>query len=490
MTIVEARKLVRDNMALIMVVTFVVFAGVVFRQTVIDMTQMWRISAYQHGWLVPWIALVILWLRRKHLQSAPFAVGWLGFVLLALSAFAWFVSIRTSVRAVEHLSFVAILVSALYAIVGGPKFRQIIFPLGLLFAAVPIGDFMLPYLMKWTADISSGLLELFGVPVWRQGMLMTLPNGVFHVDEVCSGIRYLLASFVSSLLYSYFAFRSVTKRVVFVGVTVVAFVLLNGFRAFVTMIVANATDMKWFVGRDHIYFGGFLFFCLIVALLFVAEKFSDKELGVEPVQGPLVPETGWNGAALRLAVVAAAIVALPLAVLGGASGMVRQVPLEAVSMSGCSDPGEWAERWQPEMIGASQTIAATYRCSAGEISFFAARYDDQAQGAELISRQNSYWPDHWDRIGKRQRFNAPIDGRKQPFAELAVETPEGNRVVWFTYVVGDKMTANEYVAKLWQAYYAVKGESVPATLYLYSIGPERSDDALRQALASHIALPR
>jgi exosortase A len=490
MTISDMRKSVSDNTALILVVSFIGFASIVFRPTVVDMMSMWRISAYQHGWLVPWIALAILWLRRKHLQSAPFTIGWLGFVLLALSAFAWFVSIRTSVRAIEHLSFVAILVSAVFAIVGWPKFRQIMFPLGLLFAAVPIGDFMLPYLMKWTADISSGLLEVFGVPAWRQGMLITLPNGVFHVDEVCSGIRYLLASFVSSLLYSYFAFRSVAKRVLFVGVTVVSFVLLNGFRAFVTMIVANATDMKWFVGRDHIYFGGFLFFCLIVLLLFLAEKFSDKDLGVEPVEAPQKSETGRNGAGLRLAMVAAGIFVLPLWVLGGSSAAIVHTPLEVVSLSGCSAPEEWAERWQPEMVGASQTVALTYKCDAGAISLFAARYDDQTQGAELISRQNAYWPDHWDRIGTRKHLTASLDGQSQPFTELAVMTPEGSRVVWFTYVIGEKVTANEYMAKFWQAYYAVKGEQAPATLYLFSIGPDRSDDSLRQALEAHIALPR
>ena len=96
----------------------------------------------------------------------------------------------------------------------------------------------------------------------RQSEIITLPNGVFHVAEVCSGISYVLASLLLSLVYTYLTFHAAWKRAAFGALTVGAFVVLNGVRAYIVMVVANATDMRWFTGWDHVYFGQLLFFCL------------------------------------------------------------------------------------------------------------------------------------------------------------------------------------------------------------------------------------
>ena len=52
--------------------------------------------------------------------------------------------------------------------------------------------------------------------------------------------------------------------------------LTNGLRAFIVMAVASATDMRVLAGKDHVIFGWALFLLVMIALYFVAERFSDR----------------------------------------------------------------------------------------------------------------------------------------------------------------------------------------------------------------------
>ena len=104
------------------------------------------------------------------------------------------------------------------------------FPLLFSLAAVPVGDGLLPHLMLLTADTSTALLRAVGVPVFREGQFLSLPGGNFEVASVCAGLAYLTAGTVIALLFSYFTYRSVLKRFLFVMLTMVVVILTNGLR--------------------------------------------------------------------------------------------------------------------------------------------------------------------------------------------------------------------------------------------------------------------
>ena len=88
----------------------------------------------------------------------------------------------------------------------------IAFPLAFLFFAIPFGGFMLPWLMEMTADFTVSALRLSGVPVYREGMSFLIPSGAWSVVEACSGLRYLIASFMVGTLYAYLTYRSPRRR--------------------------------------------------------------------------------------------------------------------------------------------------------------------------------------------------------------------------------------------------------------------------------------
>ena len=80
------------------------------------------------------------------------------------------------------------------ALFGWAVTREIAFPLGFLFFAVPIGEFLVPTMIDYTADFTVAALRLTGIPVYREGNDFVIPSGNWSVVDACSGVRYLIAS--------------------------------------------------------------------------------------------------------------------------------------------------------------------------------------------------------------------------------------------------------------------------------------------------------
>src|SRR5690606_7182107 len=76
---------------------------------------------------------------------------------------------------------------------------------------------------------------------------------------------------------AYLTYASYWKRAAFVAAMCVAMIAANGVRAFIVMLVASATDMRWFAGRDHIYFGWVLFAVVVAAMVYLGGRLADAE---------------------------------------------------------------------------------------------------------------------------------------------------------------------------------------------------------------------
>src|SRR4029077_9557246 len=133
--------------------------------------------------------------------------------------------------------------------------------------AVPFGEALIPPLINFTADFTVGALQLTGVPVYREGSFFTIPSGNWSVVEACSGLRYLIASFTLGALYAYLTYRSLKRRLVFIGLSIIVPVLANGVRAYLIVITGHLSDMRLAVGIDHLIYG-WVFFGIVMLLLF------------------------------------------------------------------------------------------------------------------------------------------------------------------------------------------------------------------------------
>ena len=242
-----------------------------------SLVNLWSMDGYRHGYLVPPISLFLLFRIRKEFQAFSWSGNWFGMALLAVSILLWIIAKLTYVQSIEHISLIFILNAFVFTIVGMEAYRTVFFPLSYLVFALPVGMSIVPTLMDTTADIAAAGLNVIGIPVLREGMLLTLPNGVFEVADVCSGFRYLNAGLALGVLVGYLLFDSLWRRFGYVVLVAVVFVVTNGVRVLIVMVVASATHMNYFVGYDHVLFGNFLFIVVFLALVWIGERTSDRK---------------------------------------------------------------------------------------------------------------------------------------------------------------------------------------------------------------------
>ena len=166
---------------------------------------------------------------------------------------------------------VAMIPLAVWAILGNrDAARAWRFRSRFLFFAVPFGEFVVPKLMDWTADFTVWAVAASGVPVFREGNNFIIPSGRWSVVEACSGVRYLIASLVVGTLYAYLTYRSLLRRVVFIGISIVVPLVANWLRAYMIVMIGHLSSNRLAVGVDHIIYGWVFFGVVMMALFWVA----------------------------------------------------------------------------------------------------------------------------------------------------------------------------------------------------------------------------
>ncbi len=460
----------------------------VYWQTFSRIVEMWSVTAYQHGWLVYPVCLYLLFTKRDELAEVQWRSSVFGGLVVALLIVVWSVSRAVGVQIVEFSAATLLIFATFWALAGTDAMRTAAFPLILLLAAVPAGGFLIEPLMRITAEISAALLAVIGVPVDRDGQFFHLPGGSFEVADVCSGLRYLLAGTTVSLAFAYIAYSGNAKRTLFVGIAAIVLVITNGVRAFIVMTIASATDMRVLGGSDHVVFGMVLFGVVFFAIILIGERYADPGRRQSPQQ---VDHHDRQNVWVSGAVIA---MALGILISGPAFDTAmanRAAPATAVGpvvgLDGCSAPDEWVSRDTPSFDTADYREQLMFECGDHRVGLFVAGYVAQTQGKELISWDNRVWPKEWRRYVDRSTVAIQTSDGAVKARQVLVRRPEGWRLIWYWYQVGESVTGSQYTVKVLETLAALRWRSVESSIVAVSAisDDQENSDALRRELEAH-----
>jgi exosortase A len=443
------------------------------------MLEMWSLANYQHGWLVYPISAYILWRRRQDLATAPVQGSLVGVVLTALVVLTWIVSRSIQVQAVEFGASTLLIFAAFWAVGGTHAMQQAAFPLLLLVAAIPAGEILIGPLMETTATIATSLLHIAGVPVYRDGMFLTLPGGSFEVAKVCSGLRFLLAGVMASLAYAYVTYSAFTKRVAFVGIAAIVLVIANGVRAFIIMLVASSTEMRLLTGEDHVIFGMVLFAVAFTAMIYLGSRYADSTTD-DAGQPDTAPGSGRGSFSFPIA-----SATLLLVLAGPAFEYVKaQEPVQKTidarlpDLPNCQGPQEWNGDWSPEFTGADQVFSGSFACGDYRSSVYVASYLRQQQGKELINSTNRVWPRHWRRYVDETSVDLELGSGKVSVRQVLVRAPDRWVLMWYWYQTDRSVTGSAFKVKLQAAAHALSVRPKEASLAAIAISVNEGEDLL------------
>jgi exosortase A len=407
------------------------------------------------------LCLYLVWSRRHQITPLVPIPHLVGLLLLAIVGFGWLVGHLTDVVVVQQMTLVLMLQGFVWTVLGTAVTRALLFPLAFLFFAVPVGEFLIPYLQDVTVFCTVKALQLSGVPVLAEGRLLETPAGRWIVAEECAGIRHFIASAVLGCLYAHVMYRSWARRLYCIVLACLMPVVANGLRVYGILIIAYFIDRNL---ADAIHHNGFLFFWAAMLVLF-----SLGLLWQEPVTHGSAAGRQWLHASrvgeanqgsrpysLRAVVLTAvsSVVLLALAPLTGqllSSRILWPVTLQ-LSAPAVTPPwqrlAESQDGWTPHFIGTDAEVFQSYTSGAQHVHLYIAYYLNERQGAELINSDNRLFDTkQWKRIAEGHE-RASVDGQAFSVYQAVLRSASVTRLVWSWYWVGGVFTSNPYYAKL------------------------------------------
>lgn len=466
--------------------------SIVYFETFRSMVGIWIESeTFVHGFIILPLSAYLIWRKWSHLKTIPPGLSVPGIVLVFAISTAWFAADVLGMQVGRQITATAIILATVLSIMGASFTRAITFPLGYLFFAVPFGTFWVPGLQEITADFAVGLLRLTGIPVYRDGLFLSIPAGNFEVAKACSGIRYLLATLALGTLYAYLNYQKFYKRLIFIAFSFVMPIIANGIRAYGIIAIAHYSNMKYAIGVDHIIYGWIFFGIVIVLMFVVGNRFRDDD---SPYQGSVSVEIGdtrltRSGSRLAFAVlaVAGATTFGPLASQGLASKSSQEselsngLPIAVAEWQGTLLPDS---DWSPSFIGATQEMLVQYQGPEAQVDVAVVRYARQRQGSELANILNSIvGSSGWRRRNTRTLTLRLDDGKSVELFETRAIKHGQVRRFWYWYEVDGKIAASSIAIKLYEAHSLVTGRPAISSVIIVSvIEDSRSDDVLEKLM--------
>lgn len=436
----------------------------------------WRSETYAHGLIVLPIYAWLVWRLRDRVEYlAPQPVAWMS-LPAAGAGLLWLVGQLASVAAAAHAGLVLLLVIGLVAAIGWKLARVFLFPLVFLLFGIPIGDFLLPTLMHYTAEFTITALRLSGVPVYQEGLHFVIPNGRWSVVEACSGIRYLIASVMIGSLYAYLSYASLRKRLLFMLVAIAVPIVANWLRAYMIVMLGYLSNNEIAAGVDHLIYGWVFFGVVIMLMFMIGQRWADPESAfVCSATEPALDQPGSRW--VNLIPVAIVSIVFPLAL------MRIDMPVEPyeVAYELPTPAAGWVLQpraeagYLPSYRGFRGEAAGVYAREAdgATVQLYTAFFADQRDGAEMVTWANSLKPSSDTSVNLITRSPLTTAIGALPAATVVVRDDRHAVARW--YKVDGRVLTRDWEAKLRLAADRLTGRQDASMVFVASsaLGNER-----------------
>jgi exosortase len=225
---------------------------------------------YSHGFLIVPIALYFVWERRRKLKEAAQKGSSWGLVIVLGSVAVLLAGILGSELFLTRISILGTIAGAILYLYGWNYIKILLFPIAFLLLMVPIPAiifnqiaFPLQLLASRFGELA---LNLFQIPVLREGNVINLANTSLEVAEACSGIRSLISLLTLGIVYGYFTDSRIWVRIVLAIGTIPIAIVANGFRVAGTGIAAHFYGPAAAQGFFHAFSGWIIFIAAFIMM--------------------------------------------------------------------------------------------------------------------------------------------------------------------------------------------------------------------------------
>lgn len=448
----------------------------------------WRSDTFAHGLVVFPIFAWLVWRKRDAIAPLRPAAAPLALLGVIGGGSMWLLGDLASVAALRHFALFLILVSAFVALLGWRLARVLMFALLFLFFGVPIGEFLLPVLMKHTADFTVLALRATGVPVYQEGLHFVVPNGRWSVVEACSGLRYLVASLLVGALYAYLNYVSLKRRLIFMLVALAIPIVANWIRAYITVMIGYHFGSAFVEGFIHIVYG-WVFFGVVIFLMFMVGARWHENAPAKAPAGPISRPAGEGLSWTAILSVAACVAVFPVV----AAQINEPVEPFSVTLTPPAAQAGWTiadddgrHDYRPSFKGYRGDLFQAYRRSDGaEVGLYIAYYAEQTSGHELVMHGNSldgrreFW---WERTVSAD-VALPIGMVRRASLRRSNDVLE----MWSWYWIDGRVVTSDYLAKALFALDRVLGRNDDSAVIVVTVRRDASSESNEAIVEDFVA---
>jgi exosortase len=227
---------------------------------------------YAHGLFVVPMALVLVWRRRKRLETIPRTPSYTGFVLLAAGMLLYVLGILAAELFTQRAAMVVSVYGVILSTQGVERTKALLFPLLFLLLMIPM-PYVLYYKLTFPLQIKSsqltaGILSGLGMPVVRSGNVIHLEGYTLDVVTACSGLRSMMSlGTLAVFMTDFFRFGRI-GNVAYVLLSVPVAVFANTARLVFTAGVAAIGGAEAADSFIHEFSGVVVFLSGLVLLFF------------------------------------------------------------------------------------------------------------------------------------------------------------------------------------------------------------------------------
>ena len=264
-------KSVKNKNGLLMAV-FAGFFIIVFFSVMKQLIGLWINSDdHSYGLFIIPISIYIMWQKKDDLIKTPIQSEMKGLIIVISALFLYLLSKFADILTLAPASMVLFIFGSVLFIFGSGMVKKLLFPLCFLFFIVPVpaqiySALTIP-LQLFVTKASVLIASMLGIPLFREGNVIHLPERTLEVVQACSGLRSLVSLLTLAVVFGYLSLKSnVLRTLLFISGLPVA-VCVNILRVLLMIIAFHYLNLDLTKDSVHSFFGMIIF---VVALIIIA----------------------------------------------------------------------------------------------------------------------------------------------------------------------------------------------------------------------------
>jgi exosortase D (VPLPA-CTERM-specific) len=438
-------------------------AAIAFRGALLELVKRWTVQEeYSHGFLIPAVAVWLIWTRR-HVVLASFGQpSWIGALIILLAMMMHAVGLLSAIFILSQLAFIVALLGITLATGGFSLLRAAFFPIIFLTFAIPLPYFIDASLSLKLQLVSSQLgvffIRLFGIPVYLDGNLIDLGNYKLQVVDACSGLRYLYPLLSLSFLAAYLFNAPIWQRALILLSSIPITIAMNGFRIGIVGVTMDRWGPRVADGALHFFEGWIIFIAsaLLLALetyllaLLSGRSFFDI-FRIPSDAAKSLSQENRESTDSRMPLYASLLLIFLILVSGSLiTNRPEVIPERNRFVTFPMIIGEWQgrssllEAWVENDLALDDYVLSDYSTPDGKVAnLYVAYYASQRSGesphSPLVCIPGGGWS-----ITNLERLNSATN---HPFNRAIIERNGSKQLVYYWYEERGRSIASEYWSK-------------------------------------------